>query len=367
MSNPYKSSQKFENRAFLFFLLLTTLAFIGVLKPFFGALFWSCAVAIIFYPLQKRLKTWMGDKPNTTAFCTLMISVVIVILPVVILLSSAASEGQDLYQKIKNNNLNLTDIVAQLRGKYPGVESFLANLGFDWQEVNSRINDLALIVGKFVAENMFSAGKQTASFLLSLTLMLYVAFFLLRDGDKLVPLLILALPLGDTRERLLFQKFAEVTRATVKGNLVVAMVQGALGGMIFWFLGLDAPVLWGFVMAFASLVPAVGAAIIWAPAALYLFATGQYTDATILTVFGAGVIGVADNVLRPLLVGRDTKMPDYLVLISTLGGIALVGINGFVIGPLIAALFIAAWGIFIREFQEEVEEAQEEVEEAPQD
>jgi predicted PurR-regulated permease PerM len=159
--------------------------------------------------------------------------------------------------------------------------------------------------------------------------------------------------MGDTRERLLFAKFAEVTRATVKGNLVVAIVQGALGGFIFWALGIPAALLWAVVMAFLSLLPAVGAAIIWAPVAAYLLAVGSYVDGIILIAFGAGVIGLVDNLLRPILVGRDTKLPDYLVLLSTLGGMALFGINGFVIGPLIAALFIAFWGIFMREINVE--------------
>ena len=191
--------------------------------------------------------------------------------------------------------------------------------------------------------------------------MAYLAFFLLRDGSRLVELLIQALPLGDERERMLFTKFAEVTRATVKGNLFIAVVQGALGGLIFWILGITGAVLWGVVMAIFSLLPAVGAAVVWVPVAIYLVAIGDYVPATVLTAFGAVVIGLADNLLRPILVGRDTKLPDYIVLLSTLGGLVMFGINGFVMGPLVAALFMAFWGLFIREFSE-----QEPVETKPQ-
>ncbi|MBY0418431.1 MAG: AI-2E family transporter, partial [Pararheinheimera sp.] len=197
-----------------------------------------------------------------------------------------------------------------------------------------------------------SIGQNTFGFILSLCLMLYLTFFLLREGPRLVELMIKALPLGDKRERILFAKFAEVTRATVKGNLVVALVQGALGGLIFWLLGLPAPILWGVVMAFLSLLPAVGAALVWLPVSLYWYATGDWVIATILVAYGALVIGLADNILRPLLVGRDTKLPDYLVLFSTLGGITLMGINGFVLGPMVAALFLVFWQIFIDEFQQ---------------
>jgi predicted PurR-regulated permease PerM len=137
-----------------------------------------------------------------------------------------------------------------------------------------------------------------------------------------------------------------VIRATIKGNLVVALMQGALTGLIFWILGLGAPVLLGVVSALLSLLPAIGAAIVWVPAAIYLFAIGEVWRSVVLVLFCALVIGSVDNVLRPILVGKDTKLPDYVVLISTLGGLAVFGANGFVIGPVIAALFVAVWEIF---------------------
>jgi predicted PurR-regulated permease PerM len=127
----------------------------------------------------------------------------------------------------------------------------------------------------------------------------------------------------------------------------VAALQGALGGVIFWLLGLHAPVLWGVVMGLLALLPAVGAAVIWVPAAIYLLAIGDVWQGVVLLIFGAFVIGLVDNILRPLLVGKDTKLPDYVVLISTLGGLATFGLNGFVLGPVIAAMFIASWDIFL--------------------
>jgi predicted PurR-regulated permease PerM len=152
--------------------------------------------------------------------------------------------------------------------------------------------------------------------------------------------------LDPEQQRELFRRFAAVIRATVKGNLVVAIAQGALGGLAFWFLGVHAPVLWAVVMAFLSLLPAVGSALVWLPVALYFIATGAVWKGIGLIVYGVVVIGLVDNVLRPLLVGKDTRMPDYIVLIATLGGMAIFGINGFVIGPVIAAMFISVWDIF---------------------
>ncbi len=175
--------------------------------------------------------------------------------------------------------------------------------------------------------------------------MLYLLFFLLKDGPYLVLLILESLPLSSYVKQHLFAKFAAVARATVKGTVAVALAQGALGGFAFWIAGLDGSILWGALMAFLSLIPAVGSAIIWVPAAIYLFATGQLWQGAFIVGFFVIVIGLVDNILRPLLVGKDTRMPDYLILIATLGGMEIYGINGFVIGPLIAALFIACWNL----------------------
>jgi predicted PurR-regulated permease PerM len=183
--------------------------------------------------------------------------------------------------------------------------------------------------------------------------MLYMVFFLLRDGGEIGRRVRRALPLDEAHKNLLLAKFTTVVRATVKGNIAVALVQGALGGFIFSVVGIQGVVLWGALMAFLSLLPAIGASIVWVPAALYFLATGELGKCAILVVFCVGVIGLVDNLLRPILVGKDTKMPDWVVLISTLGGMALFGINGFVIGPLVAALFMASWDIFARAGQAE--------------
>jgi predicted PurR-regulated permease PerM len=162
-----------------------------------------------------------------------------------------------------------------------------------------------------------------------------------------------ALPLGHEREHRLFEKFADVSRATVKGTLVVGVVQGTLGGLFFWILGLNAAVFWGVIMTLLSLLPAVGSALIWGPAAIILLATGQIVKGIILLAAGSLIIGLVDNLLRPMLVGRDTQIPDYLILLATLGGLTVFGLSGFVIGPIIAALFLAVWDMFAQEYGHE--------------
>ena len=157
-----------------------------------------------------------------------------------------------------------------------------------------------------------------------------------RDGEALAARIRAAVPLPSAQRRRLVDGFVVVIRATVKGSLVVALVQGALGGLMFWFPGIHAPVLWGVVMALMSLIPAIGAPVVWLPFAVYLFATGATWQSVLLAVYGTLVIGSADNILRPIMVGRDTRIPDYLILLATLGGIPARGLHGFVVGPTIS-------------------------------
>jgi len=344
---------KLETRTFLAMLVGVSLAFVLLMKPFIGPIFWAIAIALIFHPLQVFLVRKLGDRPNVNALITLTICMLIVVIPVLILVTSLVAEGLGIYQKIQEGEIKPGEYIDQVNQSFPAIQAFLAQFDINFSEIRDRVVSLFVGGSQFLAKQALGIGQNTFQFFLGLALMVYLAFFLLRDGSKLIDLMIRALPLGDERERLLFAKFAEVTRATVKGNLLIAIIQGALGGIIFWILGITGALLWGVVMAIFSLLPAVGAALVWVPAAIYLAAVGDIIQAVVLTVFGVVVIGLADNILRPIMVGRDTKLPDYIVLLSTLGGLAMFGINGFVMGPLVAALFMAFWGIFIREFSEE--------------
>jgi predicted PurR-regulated permease PerM len=273
-----------------------------------------------------------------------------VVLPAVAIVFAFAAEGVSLYQSIESREIDPKVILEQIGTALPWLPELLQRSGVDTANIREYLSGAAITVSQWLGQEALNFGRNTVSFTLRVGLMLYLTFFLLRDGDRLTEWIRRAIPLDAERNQLLFGKFVEVTRATVKGNLLVAIIQGALGGLIFAILGIAAPILWAVVMAFLSLIPAVGAFLVWFPMAVYLYASGEWVSATILMGYGAIIIGLADNVLRPILVGRDTKLPDYIVLFSTLGGIALVGINGFVVGPLIAALFLAFWTTFIRDF-----------------
>lgn len=356
---------KMETQSFLWLLLLVSLSFIWLLRPFFAPIFWAVAITIIFFPVHNRWREKMPHWPNLSALLTLLVCMIIVVIPVIFTATSVINQAVDLFQRMQSGEINIEDYIAKLDGAFPTVEYWLGRLGIDMESLKQKTMDSAMSSGKFLAQHTLIIGQNAFGFVLDIALMLYVAFFLLRDGEKLLALLIRALPLGDKRERLLFTKFAEVTRATVKGNLVIAIIQGALGGIIFWILDIPGALLWAVIMSLLSLIPAVGAGLIWAPVAIYMFATGDYVQGIILVAFGIVVIGLVDNLLRPVLVGRDTKLPDYIVLLSTLGGLVIFGINGFVIGPLIAALFTVFWGIFMREFPQVDTSDNEPVEQDP--
>ncbi len=340
-----------QRRTFLLLLIVITLLFAAVLQPFWSAIFWAIVITVIFAPLRSRLLIRLGGRRTPTALLTLLICSVIVIIPVLAILSAFISEGANLFESIESNEIDPAQFIDQVVSAIPFVPDLFERLDIDTASVRSYLSNSATGISEVIAQQALSIGRNTLDFTVKLALMLYLTFFLLRDGDKLVRLIKDAVPLSTERKQLLFSKFVEVTRATVKGNLLVAVVQGALGGIIFWLLGIPGPVLWAVVMAFLSLIPAVGAAIVWVPVSIYLYATGAWAQASILIAYGALIIGLADNVLRPILVGRDTKLPDYIVLFSTMGGIVLLGINGFVIGPLIAAVFLSFWAIFIHDIK----------------
>lgn len=346
-----KSEQaRLEKITFLMTLVLVSLLFLLLLLPFWGAIFWACIIGLIFSPMYQRLLKMGKPRPNLAALATLLICFVIGIIPSLFVIISFFREGSSLYKRLESGDFDIADRIDKVQTAFPSIKSFFDRFDLDINSVQAQLSDFALTSSGYIAQNALALGQGTLQFFVALGLMLYMAFFMLRDGDKLVETLVRALPLGNEREYLLFNKFAEVVRATVKGNLLVAAVQGILGGFIFWILDIHGAFLWGIVMTLLSLIPVIGAGLIWGPVAIYLFAIGEWPHGVILAAYGAGVIGLADNILRPLLVGRDTKLPDYIVLLSTLGGFSLFGMNGFVLGPLVAALFIAFWEIFIREF-----------------
>jgi predicted PurR-regulated permease PerM len=336
-----------QDKAFLLLLAAITLALLWILHPFFGAILWAVILAITFAPLDQWWLSVLHQRRTPAALGTVVSVVLMVILPLALVTAALVQEGAGLYQRIQSGDIDIARYFRQLMESLPAwVISVLDRLGLtDLAALQERLSAELTRAAQFVAAEVLAVGQNTLAFAVSLILMLYLLFFLVRDGAELNRRIRDALPLAPALQDELADRFATVVRATVKGSVVVAIVQGVLGGVALWLLGIHAPVLWGALMAVLSLLPAVGTGLVWGPIAIYLFATGAVWRAIGLALYGAVVIGSVDNVLRPVLVGKETRMPDYLVLFSTLGGLAVFGVNGVVIGPMIAAMFVAVWDI----------------------
>lgn len=338
-----------EDRSFLVLLAAISVAFGWVLWPFSGALLWATLLAIIFAPLYRRSLKTLPGKHNLAAFFTVVVVIVMVLIPVGIVIASLVDQGGELYQRVQAGEINFTHPLQQLKSALPDWAASLSDrmASVDLSALKERLSGLVVPAGQRLAGHALNIGQLTLEFVASLLVMLYLLFFLLRDGDELNARIRRALPLRASHTAEILDAFTLTVRATIKGVILVALIQGALGGLIFWLLGLTAPLLAGALMALLSLLPVLGSALVWVPVGLYLLVAGAVTKGIILLAFGAFVIGLADNFLRPILVGQSIQMPSYIVLLATLGGLAAFGANGFVIGPLVAAMFLAAWHIFV--------------------
>jgi predicted PurR-regulated permease PerM len=326
-------------------LAATALALGWVLLPFYGTLLWALIIAMLFLPLYRWLLPQLRGRRNLAAGLVMLLVLLAGVLPLALMSASLAREAAFVYERIDSGDWRPALYLRGVFEALPGwLTALLDHLGVASFDVLQRQLTAALAAGsQFIASQVFSIGLDTFSFVGSLGITLYLAFFLLRDGDALAQVAERALPIPPRYKRELVVKFLVVVRAAVKGSLLVAAVQGSLGGLAFWFLGVKGALLWAVLMAFLSLLPLIGAGLVWLPVAAFFFITGALWQGLALVAYGVFVIGLADNLLRPLLVGKDTGMPDGVVMITTLGGMAVFGINGFIIGPTIAAMFIAVW------------------------
>lgn len=354
-----RTVQVIEHRGFLLLLMVVTLAFAWVLYPFYGAVLWAVVVAVLFAPVHRRLLQSMPDRPNLAAALTVLLTIAIVILPLAIVATSLVQEASSLFAKMQSGEYNPGSYLQRVFDALPAWATGLIKR-FNLTDLSALREKLAsglMAGGQILAPQALSIGMNTFDFVLRLGIMLYLLFFLLRDGKTLATVIREAIPLRGEQKAALFKRFADVVRATVKGGILVAMAQGTLGGIAFWFLGIHAPLLWAVLMAFLSLIPAIGATLVWLPVAIYFLATGAIWQGIGLVIYGVLVIGLVDNLLRPFLVGKGSRLPDYVVLISTLGGIEVFGLNGFVIGPVIAAMFMVSWEIFVTSRRDSEDEA----------
>lgn len=350
MAQQRQTSQRAENRFFLALVIGVTVALALLMRPFFGAILWALVAALLFAPIYHRLRFALGNRRNLAASISVILIVIVGVAPTFVLGVLIVREVAAIYERVQVGNLDPDRILLQLQQILPRwAERLLDNLGwYDLDQIRERLSGTLANSVQVLAAQALNISQSALGFLIAVGVMLYLSFFLLRDGQMLADRVEHAIPLKPRLRRELLGKIATVIRATIKGSLVVAVLQGTIGGVVFAMLGISGALLWAIAMGFFSLLPAIGTGIVWVPVAIYLFATGAVMKGVILVACGLLIIGMVDNLVRPILVGRDTQMPDYVVFISTLGGLELFGFNGFVVGPVIAALFVAVWQTVIK-------------------
>jgi predicted PurR-regulated permease PerM len=336
-------------RFFLVFVVaIATIAFLWLVAPFSGAILWAVIAAVLFDPLNSRLLKTMPKRRNMAALATLLVIIVVVVVPAILLGAALVREAMAFYTRLRTGEIDPARLFVEMQGHLPGwINSWLTDIGLsDVGGLRDKLGRGLASSFQTVAAQVFSVGLGTLGFFLALGVMLYLTFFLLRDGHQIATRIEQSVPLAPDQRSVLIAKFSSVIRATIKGSLIVAALQGTTGGLIFWALGIPSALLWGVAMGVFSLFPAVGTGLIWVPVTIYLLVSGQVWQAVVLGSCGFLIISSIDNVVRPILVGRDARMPDYVVLLATLGGFEMVGFNGFIVGPVIAALFMAVWDLF---------------------
>ena len=337
-----------ERPALLLCVGAASIAFAWVMWPYVGAIFWGIVLAIIFAPLYQRTLRLARGRRSVAALATIVVAGAAIGIPLALLTAALVRQATGLFADLSTRRIDFVAYGQRIADALPSwAQTTLDKVGFgDLAAIQERLEAGALAVARLFTTHVFGIGLGAFDFAISLGVMLYLLFYLLRDGASLSTRFEAAIPLASDDRRMLLATFVKVIRATVKGGVAMMVVQGALGGLVLGWLGVEAPVFWGAVFGLLSMLPVVGAGVLWAPIAIYFALTGAVWKGVALTIFGVVVLTAVDNLLRPILVGREAKLPDYLVLVSTLGGIASMGLAGVVVGPVIAAIFLAVWTLF---------------------
>jgi predicted PurR-regulated permease PerM len=346
------------NVSFFFLLFLAVgVAVFFIFQPFLTAI----VAAAILTALFKRPYHWfehvMHGHRAMSAFLTCLLVITIIVTPLFLVLSVAISEASSLYHLLTQESILQSSIEKTLTviKSAPYADVFLDTAAFDQERIASDIRSLSQN-----ALGLLQAAYQGVThFIFWVFIMFFTLFYFLIDGKKALRALMELSPLKNQHDKLLVQKFISISRATLKGTIVVGVIQGLLGGITFWIAGIPSPAIWGLVMILFSIIPMIGSTIIWFPAGVIMFFLGDAWQGIFILSVGLGIISVVDNILRPKLVGKDTQMHPLLIFFATLGGIAFFGLPGFVIGPIIVSLFMALSEIYRIEFRDQLKEYNE--------
>jgi len=347
-----KPQPSFEKIVFFILLAFITIFLTYILMPFFFAIFWAVLIASIFAPLYKYFNKKIKN-PNLCASMALAVVLLCLILPVGLIIDLLIVESIDIYQSLNSSSSNwqkiLSDMLQSL-GKNP----IFATLNLDQAFLINKSQEALKAFTGYVFNHISEFTQNTILILINFAVMIYSLFYFLRDGERLINTLTKNIPVDKKHIDHFINQFLTTAKSSLKFTFVIGGIQGLLGGLVFYFTGIERALVWGVLMFGLSVVPAVGSAIIWLPAGIIMLFLGHIWQGITILVFCSVVISSVDNLLRPVLMGRDTQMHSLLIFLSTLGGLAAFGFSGFVLGPVIAALFVAIWKLFPEIYMEKV-------------
>lgn len=343
---------RFKNLTFFSALLLISGVFIYILRPFLYPILWAAIIAGMFYPMYTKIKSKINNA-NLSSLVTILLIFIIIIIPVTLLSGLIVKESVDIYTSLTNNQSSIVntskDVINWIQNN-----PITDKLNLDEQAVTNKLVEIAKTVTDFILVGAKNLTQNSLTFLIMFIIMFYTLFFFLKDGEKILKRLAHLSPLGEKHEIMMYERFTSTTRAVLKGSLIVGGVQGLLSGLLFYFTGIEGALIWGIITMLFAVIPGFGSYVIWLPAALIMFVLGNNIEGLIILIVGTIVISQIDNLIRPILVGKDTQMHPLLILFSTLGGLILFGISGFIIGPVVAALFLSLWEMYEQHYQQDL-------------
>lgn len=344
---------RFKVITFFGILILVSVVFLFLLKPFLYPILWAAIIAGMFYPVYTKINTRI-KRTNLSSLATILIVFIIMIVPLFFVGRLVAKETNDLFKKLNDNRETIISITQQI---FERIKDNPLTRGFNINEqvIREKIYETTTKLTEKLVPALSNLTQGSLIFFGMFIIMFYTLFFFLKDGEKLLRRLAHLSPLGEQHEEMMYKKFTSTSRAVLKGTLIVGAVQGFITGVLFYIVGIEGALIWGVITTVLSIIPGFGSYIIWLPAAIIMLILGNLWQAIVIAAIGGGVISTIDNFLRPILVGKDTQMHPLLILFSTLGGLVVFGISGFIIGPIITALFLSLWEMYEQYYRQNLD------------
>ncbi|MGH2569578.1 MAG: AI-2E family transporter [bacterium] len=339
------SEERFRKAFLILLLLAISAAFVTMIRHFLLTILIAGIFSGLAHPLYQHILRLFRGRKHLASLATLVVLLAVVVLPLLTVLGLVAAEAFSVSESVRpwiQARLAEPSLLLPWVQAIPGIERLQPH----GDEILRKGGEMVGKTGTFLFDSLSATTRGTAQFLFHFFVLLYTMFFFLMDGQALLRRILFYLPLPEEDESRMVDKFLSVTRATLKGTLLIGVAQGGLAGVAFAFAGIDGAMFWGTVMTVLSVVPGIGTAVVWVPAAVILVLRGHVVAGVGLALFCTLVVGSVDNVLRPRLVGRDTKMHELFIFFGTIGGILLFGALGFIVGPILAALFVTVWDMY---------------------